>query len=104
MFPTLKRIFLLHLVGNVIRTTADHPLYVEGQGWTDAGDLRVGDLLRTADGQDVPIESITDTGQQEAVYQLEASVPPFPCTGLWPAGTLLETADGLKAIEDVKAG
>lgn len=25
---------------------------------------------------------------------MRATVPPFPCTGLWPPGTLLETADG----------
>jgi hypothetical protein len=35
------------------------------------------------------------------VYQMDAAVPPFPCTGLWPAGTLLATADGPKAIEDI---
>lgn len=39
MFSTRKRIVLLHLGGKVIRTTADHPLYVEGQGWVNAADL-----------------------------------------------------------------
>ena len=39
MFPTRKRIIHLHLGGKVIRTTADHPLYVRGKGWVNAGDM-----------------------------------------------------------------
>jgi hypothetical protein len=102
MFPTRKRIVLLHLSGQVIRTTADHPFFVPGQGWTDATDLHVGDKLRSHDGQDVPLDAITE--EQATVYQMDAAVPPFPWIGLWPAGTLLQTADGLKPIEEVKAG
>jgi hypothetical protein len=30
MFPTRKRIVLLHLSGKVTRTTADHPFFVAG--------------------------------------------------------------------------
>lgn len=39
MFPTHRRIIHLHLGGKVIRTTADHPLYVEGKGWVSAADM-----------------------------------------------------------------
>jgi hypothetical protein len=35
---------------------------------------------------------------------MDAAVPPFPCTGLWPAGTLIQTADGPKPIEDIMVG
>lgn len=35
---------------------------------------------------------------------MRAGVPPFPCTGFRPADTLLETADGAKATEDIKPG
>lgn len=38
MFPNRQRILLLRLAGDVIRTTADHPFYVAGQGWTAASD------------------------------------------------------------------
>jgi len=31
MFTTRKRIVYVHVNGNVIRTSADHPLYVEGK-------------------------------------------------------------------------
>ena len=104
MFPTRKRIMLLHLSGHTIRTTADQPFFVPGRGWTDAAELRVGDPLRTHDGQEVPIAAITEDGEEAVVYQMDVRAPPFPCTGLWPAGTLVETADGPKPIEDVQVG
>jgi len=104
MISTSKRVLLLHLGGQTIRTTADHPFFVSGRGWTRASDLRLGDPLRTHDGQDVPLDAITDHGEDLVVYELEAGVSPFPCTGLWPAGTLLETADGPRPIEEVKPG
>ncbi len=34
----------------VIRTTDEHPFYVQGRGWTEAGDLAVGDLVQETDG------------------------------------------------------
>jgi hypothetical protein len=70
----------------------------------NAGDLHQGDKLRTHDGDNVPIDAITDSGEEQVVYQMDAAVPPFPCTGLWPAGTLIETADGPKPIEDIQMG
>ncbi len=103
MFPTRKRIVHVHVNGNVIRTTADHPFYVAGQGWTDAGEVQQGDKLRTLDGSNVPIDAISE-GEQAIVHQMDAGVPPFPCTGLMQAGTMIETADGLEKIEDVKPG
>ncbi len=36
--------------GEWIETTPEHPFYVEGKGWTPAGDLRTGDKIRRADG------------------------------------------------------
>jgi hypothetical protein len=33
IYTTRKRIVLLHLTGKVVRTTADHPFFVQGQGW-----------------------------------------------------------------------
>ncbi len=92
MFSTRKRIMLLHLSGNVIRTTADHPFDVHGQGWTDAADLQQGDKLRTHDSNNVTIDAITDSGEEQVVCQMDAGTRPFPCTGLWPAGTLIPSA------------
>ena len=86
------------------RPPPDQAFYVAGNGWTEASRLRPGDFLRTFDRQDVTIESMTDTGEEVAAYQMNAARPSFPCAGLWPAGMLLETADGLKPIEAVKPG
>ncbi len=35
----------LHVGGQVIRVTKEHPFFVKGQGWTSAVELRPGDLL-----------------------------------------------------------
>lgn len=36
--------------GEWIETTPEHPFYVEGKGWVNAEDLRIGDKIRQADG------------------------------------------------------
>lgn len=102
MFPTRKRIILLHLGGKIIRTTPDHPCYVQGQGWTDAADLQQGDKLGTHDGGNVPIGALTE--EQATVYHMDATTLPFPCAGLRLAGTLIDTADGPKPIEEIGPG
>jgi hypothetical protein len=88
VFVTRKPIFLLHLNGKVIRTTADHPLYVEGQGWINAAG----------------IPGAQPEGEHEVVYNLgEQSMQNFPIVG-FAARTPILTADGPKAIEDIKPG
>ena len=51
-----------------VTTTATHPFYVEGQGWTPAGQLRAGDRLRTPDGAPVEVQTLQSTGHHETVY------------------------------------
>lgn len=46
-FQTEQPIFLLHLGGKVIRTTAERPFYVDGKGWITAEMLEA-----TNDGED----------------------------------------------------
>jgi hypothetical protein len=112
MFLTRKRIVSLHLGGNVIRTTADHPFFVSGKGWVNARALRAGDLLATSDGQRVPVEGISDGGEQAIVYSLipgkhpmlNRSLPigiPRPILG-FAAGTLIRTPNGLVPIEQLR--
>jgi hypothetical protein len=115
MFPTRKRIVLLHLSGQVIRTTADHPVLVSGQGWTEAADLRPGDLLRSHDGRHVPVEGISDSDEEQVVYRLNPAEQPVP-DQLQPndgtprtilgfaAGTPLLTFGGHKPIEELRPG
>jgi intein/homing endonuclease len=60
----------LHVGGQVIRTTPEHPFWVQGEGWLPAGQLRVGDLLVGHDGRWVEVEDVLDTGEYETVYNL----------------------------------
>jgi hypothetical protein len=66
-------IWHLHLGGQVIRTTAEHPFYREGDGWTACQELRVGDRLLTEDGTWVTVEDLLDTGEWETVYNLRVA-------------------------------
>ncbi len=58
----------IHVAGQIIRTTDEHPFYVEGRGWIPAAKLRIGERLCTRHGQLVPVEGIADSGQVTAVY------------------------------------
>jgi hypothetical protein len=60
----------VHVGGQVIRSTAEHPFYVEGAGWVACQDLRIGDRLLGADGTTVTVEDLLDTGVYETVYNL----------------------------------
>jgi hypothetical protein len=58
--------------GQVLRTTGEHPFWVEGRrGWVSARELVVGDLLRTKEGRLVAVARVQDTGVWEKVYNWE---------------------------------
>src|SRR6516164_604687 len=61
----------LHVGGQVIRTTAEHPVYAGGWGWLPAGQLRPGDCVLSHDGRWVEVEEGFDTGLYERVYNLQ---------------------------------
>jgi RHS repeat-associated protein len=60
----------LHVQDRVIQTTPEHPFWVRGQGWTAAKDLKIGDLLRSHDGQWIPVADLCDSGEVAPVYNL----------------------------------
>jgi hypothetical protein len=60
----------LHIGGRTIRTTAEHPFYVNERGWTDAGKLRAGDLLATEAGKWMEVERISNSGESAPVYNI----------------------------------
>jgi hypothetical protein len=101
VFPSRKPIVHLHINGQVLCATTDQPFYVAGQGWTEAADLRVGDRL-VGVGKDLPIERITT--EERPVVEMQPGVQPFPPSSPLPAGTMIQTRNGLKPIEDVKPG
>ena len=59
--------------GRLIRTTPEHPFYVEGKGWTPAKSLVAGDLLRSHDGRWLPVESARISGEVAPVYNLRVA-------------------------------
>jgi hypothetical protein len=86
-FENVARIWHLHRAsGQVIRTTAEHPFYVDGRGWVPAGELRPGDLLVSHDGQRVAVAELYDTGTYERVYNLaiRSFHTYFVCDETWP--------------------
>ena len=54
----------------VIRTTAEHPFYVDGRGWVTCNELRLGDRLLTEDGTTQVVNDLLDSGEWETVYNL----------------------------------
>ncbi len=60
----------------VIEATAEHPFWLEGKGWTEVKDLKVGDLLVTSGGATLTIDKIEkEHGKQRfIILKLRTSI------------------------------
>ncbi len=72
-FERTGNVLHLHVAGELIRTTPEHPFYVFRKGWTQAGSLVEGDWISTLAGGWVVVEELYDTGMFEAVYNLRVA-------------------------------
>ncbi len=72
-FVRTGNVLHLHVDGQLIRTTPEHPFYVFRKGWTQAGALVEGDWISTLAGGWVVVEELYDTGMFEAVYNLRVA-------------------------------
>jgi hypothetical protein len=70
VFYRLGGILELTLNSQLIRTTAEHPFWLEGKGWTSAGELKIDDQLISHQNEIVIVEKIQLTDQIETVYNL----------------------------------
>jgi hypothetical protein len=71
-FVRTASIWHLGVSGQVLRTTGEHPFWVENRGaWVAVNELHVGDVLRTRCGLLLTVESVEDTGKWERVYNWE---------------------------------
>jgi intein/homing endonuclease len=68
VFVTESLVWHLHIGGQVIRTTAEHPFYAHEKGWVNANQLAVGDWLLAENGHWLILDDLLDTGEYEAVY------------------------------------
>lgn len=59
--------------GTRLELTPTHPLYVEGRGWTPAGELDAGQLLRTDNGP-LELESVVRAAPNQRVYNIEVGL------------------------------
>ena len=72
-FERVGQVLHLHVLGQVVRTTAEHPFWTENKGWTRAIDLKPGDRLAGHDGQWAEVDEVYDTGCVETVYNLRVA-------------------------------
>jgi len=63
----------LHVGGQVIQTTSEHPFFVKGQGWTKAGELEAGNLLSTSESGWIELSRVESTGEQQTVYNMRVA-------------------------------
>jgi hypothetical protein len=67
------RVLHLHAGGLVVRTTPEHPFWVDGTGWVEAGGLVPGERIATLSGSWAEVEEVYDTGKYERVYNLQVA-------------------------------
>ena len=65
-----EEIYTIHVGGQEIQSTYNHPFWVEGKGWTYVKDLKVGDELTQADGTKLAIEQIELESLSARVYNM----------------------------------
>src|SRR5262249_55972263 len=74
VFVRVGQVLHIHVRGRIIRTTSEHPFWVVNKDkWVAAGELQVGDVFLSHDGQHVEVEDLLDTGDYETVYNLRVS-------------------------------
>ncbi len=68
VFRLMALVCNVHVAGQVIRATVEHPFFVVGKGWMPAKALKIGDILLTRSGLLVPVEGVANSGAVETVY------------------------------------
>ncbi|MCA9241549.1 MAG: hypothetical protein KDA37_15170, partial [Planctomycetales bacterium] len=73
VFTREGRLFEVAIAGRPLPTTPEHPFFVEGQGWTPAGELTPGARVGTASGEWLAVTSVRDTGRSLTVYNFRVA-------------------------------
>lgn len=73
IFERKSEIIELHVAGQTIQTTKEHPFFVQSRGWTPAKDLQAKDLLATDSHRWVEVEKVIATGETRTVYNMRVA-------------------------------
>ncbi|MEP7289356.1 MAG: polymorphic toxin-type HINT domain-containing protein [Chloroflexota bacterium] len=107
---------LVHLTldGEHIETTPEHPFFTRERGWVAAGDLKVGEHIRKADGSYGSVEKVEREQRQQVMYNLTVDKVHtfFVGNGQWlvhnkcpqPSEVWSLTADGRAEIYEPQFG
>jgi intein/homing endonuclease len=74
---------LLDVGGETVRTTDVHPFWVEGKGWTKAGDIVAGDVFATKDGKQLTVVASTSERQGGPIVPASLSTKPHGTTTVY---------------------
>ena len=74
VFQAYSPLLDLHIGGQVIRTTAQHPFWVVGIGWTQAQQIERGQFLLGANGERTAVDAIIGPTSPAPVFNLEVEV------------------------------
>jgi Pretoxin HINT domain len=73
VFKRFAPVLNLHVNGQVIATTAEHPFFAYNKGWVAANTLEVGDFILAENGDWKRVEDLFDTGDWQPVYNLRVA-------------------------------
>jgi hypothetical protein len=73
VFVSSADVLKVFVGGRTIGTTAAHPFWVDGKGWTPAGELVPGNRLVSSDGRLVAVHGVQETGEHVRVYNLRVA-------------------------------
>ena len=77
-----------------IETTVEHPFYVEGVGFVSAGELKAGNIIRTSEGKNLPIDKIEIAELEEPVLVYNFEVADFHTYYVSDLGVLVHNTCG----------
>jgi len=59
--------------GRRVRSTAEHPFFVRGKGWTPLNQIKAGDHIATEAGDWVTVDAVAETGEWHPVYNFRVA-------------------------------
>jgi hypothetical protein len=73
VFTNVAALLELRVGDRMIRTTAEHPFFVIGRGWTAARELMAGDRLRSHNERSVVLDKVVPLAEEVPVYNLRVA-------------------------------